>query len=516
MPPFALRPLLAGLALLLPFVVWAYGGLWEYLNNQNLACISLAFVALLYCKRDFSLRDALAPGLLLFFALALLQASPVDQFWQLLFIFFTAFGLFSDRTRGLRPVFGRVLLAACLVNALISLLQYFDLAWVGGPLFFQSPPGVIVGNLRQTNNLSTLMVIGLVLLAEMDEAPTEESRWRGALMGAGLIFGVIVALTGSRTGLLAILAVCGAGFYLLRRKKVLLAGLCGNLLGNLWLTLDSGNSALLRLVVDKSLPCAGRRAIWRDGLEIIQEKPWTGWGWEGLRYAQAVLGGEGKLHSCALLGKLHNEPLQVAATFGIPALCLFLLLLLVWSAIVFRRYCPEKAVYILLLLPLLLHSLLEYPLHRPFFLLVLAFAIAGLMALDAPRSEQRRPWPGGHLLPVVFWLLVMAFFSAAEMSSRTIAEKNNARDAHTVTAMEHFFRPREAFFLTLYYAPLDFVSKDLLEHEAMLLKTVLNVEALEKLRDAAEMSGDSEKTARFKRMIAYETDRLRLAGGGGQ
>ena len=508
MPSFALRPLLAGFALLLPFVVWAYGGLWEYLTINNLACLSLALVALLYGKRDFSLRDALPLVFLLLYVLALLSASSADNLWQLLFIFFTAWLLFADEGNGLRPVFVYVLLAACLINALIALLQYAGFAWIGGPLFFQGPAGVIVGNLRQTNNLSTLMVVGVALLAGMYEKQAESSRWRHALVAAALLFSTIAALTGSRTGLLATLAVCAVGYFLLRRKKILLAALGGMLLGNLF----GSSSALLRLVADKSLPCGGRRAIWRDGLEIIQAKPWFGWGWEGLRYAQMVLGGEGQLQSCALLGKLHNEALQVAATFGIPVLCLVLFLLLIWAVRAFLAWRPEKAVYVLLILPLALHSMLEYPLHRPFFLLVLAFAVVGLAAEKAPALEKRCQWPGERLLPTLFWLLVLGFFAAAEMSSRTIAEKNNPRDAFTVTKTEHFFRPREAFFLPLYYAPLDFVSIDLLENEALLLNTVLNVQSLEKLRDAAKMRDDHEKQQRFERMIHYETDRLARAG----
>ena len=230
------RAALCGLALLLPFVVWSHGGLWEYLSNNNLACLSLAFAALLYGKKSFSLRDALPLLCLLFYLFSLLPASPADNLWQLLFVFSLALNLFSDEEGSSRSVFARVLLLACLFNAIVSLFQFFGQAELGGVFFFQSPPGAIVGNLRQTNNLGTLMVIGIAMLAGMDETEHECSRRRYVLIAMALLFAFVAAITTSRTALVTILGVSVTGLFLLRRKVVLLAALVGTLLFNFWLS----------------------------------------------------------------------------------------------------------------------------------------------------------------------------------------------------------------------------------------------------------------------------------------
>ena len=54
MPFLRYRATLAGLALLLPFVVWSYAGLRGFLTSDNLSCLALAFVAVLYTRKYFS------------------------------------------------------------------------------------------------------------------------------------------------------------------------------------------------------------------------------------------------------------------------------------------------------------------------------------------------------------------------------------------------------------------------------------------------------------------------------
>ena len=512
-----IRSALVAFILLLPFVVWAHGGLWGYLSNLNLASLSLVLVALLHGRKDVSLRDALPFCCLFLHGLALLSASSAENLWQLLFIFFLALNLFCDEESGLRPVFGRVLLLACLFNAIVGVFQYFGQAELGGLLFFSAPPGSINGNLRQSNNLSTLMVVGVALLAGAYEKTEEGSRWRHAFIVMSLLFALVVAMTLSRTGLIAMLAVCAFGFSFMRRKALVLAALMGTLLSNLWLSLPgfsgvSGpSSAVLRMFVETQA-CAGRRAIWQDGLVMILDKPWTGWGWKSLRHAQLVLGGEGRLKSCAMLGELHNELLQLAAAFGLPVLALILLLLFSGFLSIYRKFSQEKMVYVLVALPLLLHSMLEYPLHYPVFLMILAFSVSGLMV--GGNSSKRFSCPAGYLLPTFFLGLVMAFFVGAEMSHRSLAGKNTAQTAATITTAEHFYRPREALLFTLYFSPLDTkTARLLLAYEKILMKSMINLQLLEKLRQAAEVLGDAEKAVRFERMERFETERLARAAG---
>lgn len=59
-----------------------------------------------------------------------------------------------------------------------------------------------------------------------------------------------------------------------------------------------------------------RAAIWRTGLELFRQDPWTGWGLQDLSTEYAALGGTPAM----VEGHLHSVPLHVAASMGIPGL----------------------------------------------------------------------------------------------------------------------------------------------------------------------------------------------------
>ncbi len=59
-----------------------------------------------------------------------------------------------------------------------------------------------------------------------------------------------------------------------------------------------------------------RAAIWRTGLELFRQDPWTGWGLQDLSAEFAAVGRSAE----AIDGHLHSVPLHIAASMGIPGL----------------------------------------------------------------------------------------------------------------------------------------------------------------------------------------------------
>ena len=94
-------------------------------------------------------------------------------------------------------------LAAALVSAVIALLQYFDLEAPLFPWVNIAKPGQAFGNLRQPNQLASLLVMGALALrwaVQRGRLPVPTAGAMGVLLMAAL------AATASRVGLVALLA----------------------------------------------------------------------------------------------------------------------------------------------------------------------------------------------------------------------------------------------------------------------------------------------------------------------
>lgn len=198
-------------------------------------------------------------------------------------------------------------LAAAGLSALIALLQYFDLEAPLFPWVNIAQPGQAFGNLRQPNQLASLLVIGALALrwwVQTGRVPVGAAVALGALLMAAL------AATASRVGLVALLA-CGAlvAWWALRagrgQRAVLAVGgavalyvLAALALPQLaqWADGVAGRDMLERLRTAEST-CGSRLILWRNVLYLIGQKPWTGWGWGELDYGKMGSDHDFRLHS---------------------------------------------------------------------------------------------------------------------------------------------------------------------------------------------------------------------------
>ena len=309
----------------------------------------------------------------------------------------------AERGR-LSALFFGALTAAGAVGTVLALVQVFQPAWADGRwVAIPTMAGRAVGNLRQPNHFSTLMVFACVGMAWLGA----QRRLPMALAGAGLaaFIGVIV-LTASRTGMLAMLFLSAWGVFDRRLPKGLrLTLLCAPLIyglawAGMWLWSHADQSVAFAAEArlhDGSDISSSRFKIWSNVLGLIAQQPWTGVGYGRFNFAWTMTPFPGR--PVAFFDHTHNIVLQWAVEFGVP---LGALMLLLCAAAYVTLLRPSRAVggdqvglagaAAVMVATAGLHSLLEYPLWYAYFLLPTAFAFGlGL----STRAESRVPESAG-------------------------------------------------------------------------------------------------------------------------
>lgn len=273
-------------------------------------------------------------------------------------------------------------LAAALLSSVIGLCQYFGLAHYFSPWMSVAEPGEAFANLRQRNHFASLTNIGVAALLWW-----LRDRWMRGVLGkytlAASYLGLVLLVAGnaasiSRVGfvqLLLLVVLTGAwkGPHQLRLFKTALFGLVAYVLAAVvlpillerFLGITAGN-AFSRMAQQEG--CWSRRVLWSNVLHLIAQKPWLGWGWGELDYAHYATLYPGE-RFCALLDNAHNLPLHLAVELGIP-LAAIICGGLFWAAVAaapWRATQPEHQLAWMMLVVILLHSMVEYPLwYGPF------------------------------------------------------------------------------------------------------------------------------------------------------
>ncbi|TAG26649.1 MAG: polymerase [Burkholderiales bacterium] len=273
------------------------------------------------------------------------------------------------------------LLLAALVSLGIAWLQYAGLAAYFSPWIAEAAPGEMLANLRQRNQLATLLVLGWLSLFALSAGRSDLKRLERWLLLACLfaaMLGFGNALSGSRTGLLQWMAVLGLA-YLWRRsgggawRWLMAAGALGYVLGFLIAPLlaellGHGNAGLLSRASDSN--AFSRLALWSNVLELIAREPLLGHGWRSLAYAHYSSDFSGA-RFMEMLDNAHNLPLHLAVELGLPVALGFcgLVVWLIWRNKPLAEARADRQLAWGVLMVIGIHSMLEYPLwYGPFFM----------------------------------------------------------------------------------------------------------------------------------------------------
>ena len=287
------------------------------------------------------------------------------------------------------------LLTAGLLSALLGLLQYYGLAAPLVPWTTTPDLGQAYGNLRQRNQFATL--ISMALIAALWLHGKAGHRARLALIPAAALLLLALAASTSRTGLLQLLLISGISACLAWRERhprqgdpastrlpppwALLALIPAYFFAAWVLPLlaRSGVEGMMHRLREGAPDAPSRLVLWANGLELIAQHPWTGWGWGELSFAHYSTLYQGPRFT-EILDNAHNLPLHLAVELGIPAALLICggFAWLVLAARPWRETDPARLMAWGLLGVIVLHSLLEYPLWYGPFQLVFGLCLGFL------------------------------------------------------------------------------------------------------------------------------------------
>jgi O-antigen ligase len=272
---------------------------------------------------------------------------------------------------------------AGVIGTAIGIVQVFAPGWADGDWIARSGlTGRAVGNLRQPNHLSSVLLSAAVAVVPLVAAGRLRAPW-GAALFALLVFGI--TLTGSRTGGVGVVVLALWGVMDRRlggRLRALLIS-APVLYGISWLVMWAWAQATEHTFGAAERLAEGdlsgsRFAIWRDTLVLVARHPWAGVGFGEFNLAWTLTPFPERAR--AFFDHTHNLPLQLMAELGIPLALTVMAFLAtaLWQA--WRRsWAVEgdsgfaRAAFVMVLM-MGLHSQLEYPLWYAYFLLPTAWA----------------------------------------------------------------------------------------------------------------------------------------------
>lgn len=273
---------------------------------------------------------------------------------------------------------------AAMASAAIGLAQWFN---VEGHVFGMAAVGAdlgdrAMGNMGQANQLATLLLMGMVALAWVFEQRIIQT----AAFSLGIVFmTMVLVLTQSRAGLLGgLLAVSYLAWSTwarnMRISTAFLAAwaaslVCGTLMLP-WVAILLRGEGVRGL--QAAAPVSERLLMWQQFLSAIAESPWLGFGWNQGFVAQTVGAVAYPSNGVIISPYAHNFVLDMIAWCGVPLGFVLVAGIAYWLLSRLRACLSGSGngvgagaeIYAMAcLLPLVVHSLLEYPFAYAYFLI---------------------------------------------------------------------------------------------------------------------------------------------------
>lgn len=281
-----------------------------------------------------------------------------------------------------------ILLFGIAVEVLIGLIQFYLLSYFDIQLFFYKPLfGRPYGSFTQPNVMASFVVTGIALALYLSVNSSFTDKRLEYLVNFCLVGGIILMVVlQSKTGYLAFILVLLTFLPILIKKASqfkqvnlsLLIGIVFGVFSLFYLQTINVKETIAKDVV--------RADLYKVSAQLVMEQPLTGVGYGNFErnYREFHLAkmSENKELSPPLidLGHPHNEPLYWLVETGAIGLFALLLLMVVFIQPFLRSGFPlnNKLQLLMLMLPILLHSQLEYPFSHSithWFYLVLIFAV---------------------------------------------------------------------------------------------------------------------------------------------
>jgi hypothetical protein len=228
--------------------------------------------------------------------------------------------------------------------------------------------GRYFGNIGQPNQLASL-VMGSFLCGLYLE-------YRGKISGFMLIllavtFGLSLSLAGSKTAITSLILVMLLFVFYKEIKYFVFSFLCG-------LSFFVFSFLIADKVRDYSASdvSTGRFTMWEMLINSVLHKPWVGYGFNSVAIANFEVVDNFPLNWHRFTAHSHNIFLDFFVWFGIPLGILFSIffLYIFWQHF-FMQKSTKKRLIAFTVIPLLVHSMFEFPLHYAYFLIPISFII---------------------------------------------------------------------------------------------------------------------------------------------
>lgn len=408
----------AALLLALAFVFPLHLAPWATFHNEFLFAAAVLLLVSVHLDRAPSIGVAFhvsCAAIILMMGLhAAWGTAPREQAWAIgvyTAIALLAFHIGAQR-QGSRQMDGILwpLAAAAVLSALIAVFQWTGALAKGDwdPAFFFPSPGGgrTASNIAQANNFGTLLIIGLwsclFLLQREWERPQMRRLAEWVAGGALALLVLGIYLSGSRAAVLnlALAPVFMAGWLWWRRRSIRSALL-------IWVIAPIVLLVVLQAVMpavadwlgllqppeDRSLTDDNQRLrLWAMVWAAVLESPWWGHGLTAMAETHLRLSPLYGAFDYRIATQAHNTVLDLLLMFGIPvggaiAAGVVWLWWRAWRAA--RK--PAQLFAWLMCTAMLVHALLEYPLHYGFFLWLLCLLLGYLTGTPGQPVALRRP-----------------------------------------------------------------------------------------------------------------------------
>lgn len=281
-------------------------------------------------------------------------------------------------------VLASAILAGALLSAIVAMLQQWSIRPGSLGLFVMDlqPGHAPWGNLGQPNQLTDLIFLGIAATGFLFERRRVRTSW--AVVSVVILTFTLV-LTFSRTPLLLFSTAFLWQLFISRHLRLRTAKWVIPSLATFWAgTYVIWPRALAAMDIVSSQTLEGRiqagprTVIWAQLWDALWLHPWAGWGWNQVSVAQMSVAE--KFADSRMTEFSHNLLLDLAIWNGIPIALTIVAVSLWWLVRAMVRVKSTAGAFgLLVMLSLLAHSMVEFPLTYLYFLIPFGFALGIVM-----------------------------------------------------------------------------------------------------------------------------------------
>ena len=329
-------------------------------------------------------------GQVLYFSNALLCTAYIGMFWLMVVVGYNISVGEKGQREQVFKIFCLIIFVGAIFSSLIALSQWLTVNEYFSPLMNLLRGNRPYANFAQPNNLATFMCMGVFTCLYFYEKRIFPSY---IIVPSAFIFLFTIALTQSRTAwvvcLFTLVYLTIKQFGQIKRFSftkllawvgVFIAIIATLPMLNQWIAAVAiQDVAQTASVVERASTGYLRLDMWNQALIAITQHPWLGYGWNQTGMAQIAAFDLYPSHEWYKTA--HNVILDLTIWNGIPIATIIILYVVFWLFWLNRGAKePVSIAAILMFCAVLIHALLEYPIHYAYFLLPLGFLLGIIQA----------------------------------------------------------------------------------------------------------------------------------------